>query len=203
MNRKLEYSRLASLSLAFIGVGAAYAADLIRPVPILPIGPREISCTEALKPYFDWASGATPAPEEFREVVVMSVFNQQKNSNQPGLDRNSNVVGYSVGFLKFHQGGMLVGNVTSYFNDRTYCAEQPPGGFCNLTAPFNPKAADLSEFTVSPDGNLKTVLKSWGNATYNDTMVCMSNGIIYIPTKAGQKHMSVITLQKTGYRRPH
>jgi hypothetical protein len=189
--------------LGLVLISSQLHADLrdIRPIPPILMPPREVPCADALRPYINWASGATPGEEDVRWVNYMSVYNQNKNSVQPGIDKNQNLVGYTAGALR-HQGGALVGDAKSFFSDRTFCANPSEGAFCTNTAPFNPNATDLAGITLSPDGKVTTVLKSWGNATYTDQMVCLDNGIFYIPSKSGQKYMSVVTLQKTGYRRP-
>jgi|GEM_PF-1039460 hypothetical protein len=178
------------------------------PIPIGPIGPippihlipKEIPCTEALKPYFDWITRVTPGLEDVRGVSFMLVFNHQKNPRQPGVDQKQNVSGYSSGDLAF-QGGNLVGDVYSYFSDRTYC-NSTGSGFCVDNHPFNPNAKDLSNITISTDGKMTTILKSRGNAKQVDQLVCMDNGVIYAPSKLGQSLMSVITLQKVGFQSP-
>ena len=192
---------LSTLGLMFLGVTSTAKAEL-RPIPIPPIQlfPKQVPCAEALKPYFDWITRVTPGPEDVRGVSFMLVFNHQKNPRQPGVDQKQNVAGYSSGELVF-QGGNLVGDVSTYFSDRTYC-NQTGSGFCVDNHPFSPTAKDLSNVSMTADGKMTTVLKSWGNSKYIDQLVCMDNGIIYAPPKFGQSSMSVITLQKVGFQSP-
>lgn len=177
-------------------------ADIIHLPPHLPvfIVPREIPCSQALKPYFDWASGAYASREDRRSVQFMLIYNQNKNPEQPGIDGKPNLAGFTTGGLAY-SGGVLQGDATASFSDRMFCPN-PGSGFCLATAPFNPGAVDKQGITLAEDGTLTTVLKSWGNATYVDHLVCMDNGIFYVPTKAGQNAMSVVTLQKTGFESP-
>ena len=200
--------RLTLVLTLLAGVSSAFADFRPVPIPIGPIGPippvhlypKEIPCTEALKPYFDWITRVTPGLEDVRGVDFMLVFNQQKNPRQPGVDQKQNLVGYSSGGLAF-QGGNLVGDVFTYFSDRTYC-NNTGNNFCVDNHPFNPNARDLTNINISPEGKMTTTLKSWGNAKSIDNLVCMDNGIIYAPSKFGQNSMSVITLQKTGFQSP-
>jgi len=168
------------------------------PPPVF-IAPREVPCEQALKPYFDWASGATPAREDRRGVQFSLVYNQNRNPNQPGLDQNPSLAGYTIGGLTL-QGAVLQGDAVASFSDRTFC---PPGstGFCS-TAPFNPNAVDKQGITLAEDGTLTFVLKSWGNSVYVDHLVCMDNGVFYAPSKTGSRSMSIVTLQKTGFVNP-
>lgn len=170
-------------------------------IPPILLVPREVPCTDMLKPYFDWASRATPAPEDRRGIQMTSVFNQNRNTSKTLADSKVNLVGYSNGELTY-KSGVLVGDVRSSFSDRMFCAN-PSSGFCVSMAPFNPNATDIAGITLTQDGKLTTVLKSWGNATSTDTLVCMSNGVIYAAPKAGERSMMVITLQKTGFVSPH
>ena len=187
-------------------VSGSVQADF-KPIP-RPIGsappvhifPKEIPCVDALKTYFDWISRVTRAPEDQRGIRLILMFNQQKNPRQPGLDQNQNLAGYSSGELTY-QGGSLVGDVNSYFSDRTYC-NSTGGGFCVDSHPFSPAARDLANITISPEGKMTTVLKSWGNPNSIDDLVCMDNGVFYVPPKFGQSSISVITLQKVGYQSP-
>jgi hypothetical protein len=195
---------LFGLLLLTSGFQNAYAGDVLRPIriptPPIIMPPREIACAEALKPYFNWASGVTAAPEDRRSIVFTSVFNQNKNTSSKTTDSKPNLVGYSTGGLVY-QGGSLVGDVRSFFSDRTFCMGNG-SGFCIDAFPFNPQATDVANITIRPDGTMTTVLKSWGNATFQDTLVCYNNGVLFVPPKVGQRAMSVVTLQKTGFQTP-
>jgi hypothetical protein len=200
---KINLFVLASL-LGFAGAfggTTGHAIEIARPIPPILFPPREIACADALKPYLSWASGATAGPEDVRWIGFMSVYNQNRNGAGEGVDTKQNLVGYSSGGLKYN-GGNLVGDATSYFSDRTFCSNPVPGGLCASSAPFNPNATDIAGITIQPDGKVITVLKSWGNSTYTDNLICLNNGIFYVPSKAGQKYMTVITLTKAGYRSP-
>jgi len=192
----------------FAGLSAAHADFRPNPIPIGPIGPippvhlypQEIPCMDALKPYFDWITRVTPAPEDNRGVDLILVSNHQKNPRQPGVDSRQNLVGYSSGGLSY-QGGNLVGDATSYFSDRTYC-NSTGSGFCVDQHPFSPRAVDLANVSISPDGKMTTILKSRGNAKYVEQLVCMDNGVFYAPSRFGQSSMSVVTLRKVGFQSP-
>jgi hypothetical protein len=181
-------------------------ANSMSPSPILippPIflSPRAIPCSEALKPYFDWASGATSAPEDVRWVQFTLIYNQNRNTSSTGLDSKPNLAGYFTGPMKLN-GGNLTGDTTAFFSDRMYCPDAGGGGFCLASAPFNAKATDVVGIVLALSGKMTSVLKSWGNSTSSDDLVCLDNGVLYAPSKAGQRSMSVITLQKAGYRSP-
>ena len=193
-------SMLAFYLLAAPTLHASTEADPIRrPIPPILIV-REIPCADFMKYYFDWAAMRTPAPEDNRTVGFKLVYNQQKNTLKAGKDDHNNVVGYSTGGLHY-DGTNLTGDVMSYFNDRTHC-DNPDGGFCVENQPFSQRATDIAQITITPEGAMTTMLKSWGNALYHDQLVCMSNGVAYVATKNGQPYISVITMEKGGFRSP-
>lgn len=195
------------LSLITLGIGGVTEVKAggisVLNLPHLPsilALPREIPCNQALKPYFDWASGTTPGREDRRGVEFTLIYNQNRNPNQAAIDSHQNVVGYTAAGLSF-QGGVLQGDGTASFSDRMFCPS-PSGGFCFASAPFNPNAVDKQGITLSEEGALTTVLKSWGNGVYKSQLICMDNGVFYSPSEASQKNIAVVTLQKTGFVNP-
>ena len=87
-------------------------------------------------------------------------------------------VSYAGGSFVAGNGGLKADKVKTSFSDRTWCPNLPAGSFCIGYQPFNYQAQDEMSFTLTNNGNLKVVLNSWGNATYNIPLQCV-NGFLY------------------------
>lgn len=154
----------------------------LRPIPI------DTSAAAMLKRDVNWITAAQKCWDKSipRGLEFTGSYTQKKNS----------LVGYVRGILRLKD-GVLSGEGTQYFNDRTWEKPSPPPvpGTPNFHVPqnnpFNPDATDKLGLTIDPaTGKAKIILLSWGGGT-TEIQLEYKNGVFYGFQSNGGMHAFV------------
>ncbi len=150
--------------------------------PPLSVSVLETPCSEFLKPYFDWAKRSS----DF--LVSTSVaFNNVEGR----------LVTYSRGNLYFRE-NKLGGNLTKLFSNEFLTLPAPSGSLgSNEQQPFSHKKTALVNITITPNGEVTWVERSFNNKTYRYKAVCYTNDTaILLPSAISEKSAAVMTFEQ-------